>query len=136
MQERMHLKRRHIVLIALMFCALLGCTNHRDGTQKAAEEVVTSPKINAVAPLDTRLLEGVWWSDPEDIHALFFIDGDSLYYVEEQDQPFFMIVRDGMLSMARDSGVFRFEVKKLTEDSLILFNAEMNRLTKLYKSKE
>ncbi len=82
-------------------------------------------------------LQGVWWLNPTDNSALFNIVNDSLYYTEDQQSPYLIKIKGSALMMTRDSTTFKLEIKKLTHDSLILYDKNLNQITKLFKqSKE
>ena len=89
------------------------------------QDTLTTSQVN--------LLDGVWWLTPNDIHALFYVEGDSLYYTEEQTSPYWIRLRNDTLVMSRDGVVFSFRVRKLSQDSLVMYDHTLREVIKLYK---
>ncbi len=100
--------------------------NHKDSL---GVRTVNKPTV----VLDPDLLDGVWWWAGEELHALFYVSGDSLYYTEEQSSPYSIFLKDDTLVMKRDGQAFRFTVKKLTADSLCLYDDTSGEMTRLFK---
>jgi hypothetical protein len=101
---------------ASLLCVVMAmsCTN-KSGRSKASME---SESLSA-GNVDIRLLQGTWWREDTDSAAVFEIRGDSLYYTDEQDAPYFVNVKDNIFELTRDDVGMSFGIKKLTADSLI-----------------
>lgn len=83
---------------------------------------------------DIRLLQGVWAEGGEEENALFYIQGDTLIYVEHQENPIQIELKGDTLLLKGDVFVV-CKLLKLTKDSLWYID-EFNRFpTKLYKRK-
>jgi hypothetical protein len=78
-------------------------------------------------------LEGVWAENKED-NALFYIKGDSIYYLESMKHPLFCkLNRDTLI--INGEVMTKFYIKKLTIDSLWFSTNFYDEVTKLYKRK-
>jgi hypothetical protein len=93
----------------------------------------TNEKINKTRG-DTTLskrLEGVWAKNEKD-NALFFIKDDSLYYIEDQNHPVSLTIKEDTFIINGDLPA-KCKILKLTKDSL-WFKDEFNaNITKLYR---
>lgn len=79
------------------------------------------------------LLNGVW-AENEDENALFYIDNDSIYYVEHQDTTYAIDLIENQLIIYFEGYAAKSKILKLTSDSLIY---EVDHETvKLYKRKD
>mgnify|MGYP000971698416 CR=1 FL=1 len=85
---------------------------------------------------DISLLHGAWWLNISDPHALFFIENDSLYYVEEQDSPYFVNVKNDILMLMNKEIKSQFKLRKLTVDSLVFYDPTIDEELHLFKKKE
>lgn len=131
--ETMNTQRINSLAIVLLLLFVSRCsvrnTSDVNAVSKSVEIVPDTLK-----PLSIDFLGGIWWLSPDDIHALFYVVGDSLYYTEEQQSPYLMELKESSLTLIRDSTLFKFEIRKLTGDSLVLYDGNTNEVTKLYKS--
>jgi|GEM_PF-4669299 hypothetical protein len=83
--------------------------------------------------IDSKLLDGVWWLDPNDIHALFYIIGDSLYYTEDQQSPYLIKLKNDTLIMSKTGTTFKYKLVRLSKDSLWMYDQVLDEMTRLYK---
>lgn len=82
--------------------------------------------------IDKKLLNGVW-AENEDENALFAIRGDSLFYVEDLENPCLIKIKsDTLIWTLKDGYIIKDKILKLTKDSLILYNTEFGDTLKLY----
>lgn len=128
-------KVKAIFLIVLSAVACSRKSIHQEEGDTPLVKHVKDIKSDTTILNTPKPLEGVWWLSPDDIHALFYILGDSLYYTEEQESPYFISVEKNNLIMSRDSSDFSFEIKKLSKDSLILYDKSLGEFTRLYRAK-
>jgi hypothetical protein len=84
-----------------------------------------SPEVNfkkdqfiEVKAYDKALLKGVWAENTND-NAFFYIENDSIYYVEHQDSPLAIDLIDNQLVIYFEGFVAKNDILKLTTDSLI-----------------
>jgi hypothetical protein len=76
-------------------------------------------------------LQGTWWSDDNQVSALFLVVGDSLYYTDDMESPYFIQLSSDTLTMEQGAFKRRVKVLKLTPDSLILYDSDINENIKL-----
>ncbi len=88
-------------------------------------------KNTLVAKIDGKLLDGIWAENEED-NALFFIKGDSLYYVEQMENPVKIEISNDTLSI-QGSLPTVCKIIKLTEDSLCYKSEFSDEITRLYR---
>jgi len=79
------------------------------------------------------LIQGVW-AENEDENALFNIEKDSLYYLENQDEPLYYSLIGDTLFVHGDV-LTKFYIVKLNKDSLWFKTNFYDEITKLYKRK-
>lgn len=129
---------RKIGFIFLVIALFITKCSERD--KVATKNKVTSPLAIDVKDqeknFDISMLQGVWWLNFDDNSALFFISGDSLYYVEDQSQPFYIQLKSDTLKMLRDDREAIFKMKTLTEDSLIFYDPNLDEDMVLIKKKK
>ena len=77
------------------------------------------------------ILEGAWGNE-QDGNALFYIEGDSIYYTERQESPYSIEIKGNTFSVDYEGYSSKSEVVKLTKDSLVYKN-EDNFTTKLFR---
>ncbi len=119
---------RKIVFMFLVIVLFITKCSKRDKVETG--DKITSPLASYVKNqdknFDRSLLQGVWWLNFDDNSALFFISGDSLYYAEDQSQPFYIQLKNDTLKMLRDNHETIFQIKTLTEDSLIFYDPALD----------
>lgn len=99
-------------------------------------KAIDSFKVNTTAIanlLSIEALQGVW-AENEEENAIFYIKGDSLYYIEHQGNPIFIKLQGDILLMMGDVPV-HCKINKLTSDSLWYTDEFTEAPTKLYKRK-
>lgn len=79
------------------------------------------------------LLQGAWFGQEYDEHAVFYVKGDTISYIEHFDRYKYSISKDS-IDIITNPNTFRvdFIIKKLTKDSLIMDDmrfAEVERKT-------
>lgn len=129
---------RKVVFIFLVIVLFITKCSKRDKVE--TEDKITSPLATYVKDqdknFDTSLLQGVWWLNFDDNSALFFISGDSLYYVEDQSQPFYIQLKSDTLKMLRDDREAIFKMKTLTQDSLVFYDPTLDEDMVLMKKQK
>lgn len=81
--------------------------------------------------VDTKLLQGVWWSADNPVSALFTISGDSLYYTDNVNSPYLIRLSNDTLFMEQGSFSHNVTVTKLTGDSLVYYDGTINEKVEL-----
>ena len=114
------------LVVVINGCVKRG-SNAFDGIANLNKREVASDTI------DPKLLEGIWWLDSLDNHALFYIIGDSLYYTEDQQSPYFIKMDKDTLVMSKDGITQKFQVVRLSRDSLWMYDQALKEMTQLYK---
>lgn len=111
---------------------LVACISCSNGSKKEDNSIssTTSPKEN---PFQIKDLQGVWSEDQEE-NALFFIRGDSLWYVEDQEKTIKIEVSNDTL-VVWGSPPFYCKIMKLDEDSLCYIDNITNEITRLVRIK-
>ncbi|WP_299108942.1 hypothetical protein [uncultured Tenacibaculum sp.] len=82
---------------------------------------------------DKKLLEGVWAENTEE-NALFFVENDSITYVESLGNSYPLKLKKDTLYIHFDGFMYKGEVLKLSQDSLV-YKGE-NEIIRLYRRKE
>lgn len=116
--------------------ALTGCSQTKKPSGNITVKEAVGKSVvsrNQVQVVDLSDIQGVWWISNNDPSALFFVEGDSLYYVDEQESPYFLMVKGDTLRMLRDRIISSFAVVRLTPDSLIIFDPTVNDRIILFK---
>jgi len=65
------------------------------------------------------LLQGNWWGTEYDEHAVFYIQGDTINYVEHFDR-FKYLIRKDTFDLDTKQPHYKSLILRLTKDSLIL----------------
>lgn len=130
--------RLRYVLLSVVIAnslALTACSqgNKPNGSIKPKEAMDSIVSDNQENLVDLSDLQGVWWISDDDPSALFFVEGDSLYYVDEQESPYLLTVKKDTLEMLRGHSVISLTVLKLTADSLIIFDPVISDRIILFK---
>src|SRR5262245_9886891 len=132
----MNIERSELVVI-MIFLLCISCTgrNERAMGRGSRADALGADKTN-VGPVDISLLQGVWLGDESDPSAAFNIIGDSLYYTDEQDAPYFVAIEGKTFILRRDDVSMSFAFKRLTKDSLVLFDPILGEDVKFFKGRE
>ncbi|WP_281988582.1 hypothetical protein [Aquimarina aggregata] len=79
---------------------------------------------------DKKLLNGAWAENQEE-NALFYIENDSIYYIDNQDKPYSLEFRGSYFSIHYDNYTSKAELIKLTKDDMIYKSS--TGIIKLYR---
>lgn len=109
------------VLFVIFLIQNTSCQNKESATVKNMPQ-------NSV---DTKLLQGVWWSADNPVSALFTISGDSLYYTDNVNSPYLIRLSNDTLFMEQGSFSHNVTVTKLTGDSLVYYDGTINEKVEL-----
>ncbi len=123
-----------ILLFSIVACSNTGKKN--DSTKNTENKDANINELhgsNSSQSLNSSLIQGVWAENKED-NALFYIKGDSLYYVESIEKPLFCKLNQDTL-VAYGDILTKYYIKKLTDDSLWFSTDYFDGVTKLYKRK-
>ena len=114
-----------------------GTTSIGDSTFQTTETLqATKPSGMKEKEFDAALLQGIWWTEGNNVSAAFLIDGDSLYYTEELKAPFLVKIKGQTFLMARGNFDVVYKLKILTKDSLILFDETTGKTSTFFKKRE
>ena len=106
-----------IILIGVFLIACQGENNVNKKMQYNAELHVKK--------IDKKLLNGVWGVSPNE-NAVFEISKDSIRYVEFYDKPYYFKIKNDTFIIFFDDGYLNKNIiRKLTKDSLVLYNYEL-----------
>ena len=123
-------RMKRIILFLLALIALNSKTNPVSMVPKTDDKGIIKNK--PVQPTIS-LLQGIW-AENEEENAIFFIKGESLYYVEDQGTAVPIQLRNDTLIIYYDGLTTYDKILKLGSDSLILSN-EFDEIIRLYKRK-
>ena len=70
------------------------------------------------------LLQGAWFGQEYDEHATFYINGDTISYIEHFDKYKYLISNDTLRLLTTANNYKEFSILKLTTDSLKLQSLE------------
>ena len=124
---------QNLILVITLILLLVCCKNRSqnetvpDTTNYGKTDIEVK---RSISPLISDL-QGVW-AEREDENALFFIDKDSLTYVENPSQSFFIELKNDTLVIWTDLKV-NCKILKLTKDSLWYIDEFSSETTKLYR---
>jgi len=130
------------IIYILLLCFFVFSCNHGgaldQGDQKA-EDIKTisdsSNKFDYSISLTKdeilNLMQGVW-AENEQYNALFFIQNDSLFYIEDQDKPNKLTFYSNNFIINGDIPV-KCKILKISKDSLIYIDEFNDEVTFLYK---
>ena len=79
-------------------------------------------------------MQGVW-SENLNENALFYIEGDSIYYLDSQDKPLLLTIKGSFFSITFNGYLSKNKIIKLTNDSLI-YKTQENDFIRLIRVKE
>lgn len=116
------------ILIVITF-SYLSCKNKKN---KSSEVNFKKDQFIEVKAYDKALLKGIW-AENKDENAVFYIENDSIYYVEHQDSPLAIDLIDNQLVIYFEGFVAKNDILKLTTDSLI-YEVD-HEIIKLYNRK-
>jgi len=117
--------KKHKYILVLLLILICSCRINQNSKEAKNGNKFFEPTIES--------LQGVW-AEKENENALFLIKKDSLYYIEHQDKPNCIKLKEDTLLIMGDIPV-HCKIIKLTQDSL-WYTDEFNELpTKLYKRK-
>lgn len=120
-----------LLLISINMCSRRDKSNFKgESLNSKPDTIINNMEINH------SYLQGIWWSRPDDVSAVFNIIDDSLYYTEEQQSPFYVKVNKDTFSMSRGGEALKFQIRKLTSDSLVLLDLSLNRISRFYKPRK
>jgi hypothetical protein len=133
-----------VSIFLFITCTKRSINESNTDTQPILQDAPTlsSGGQNAVNPLendtkkpeiDKNLLEGIW-AESEDENANFWIKNDSMYFLEDYDNPSYIELRSDTLIANYETFNTIDIILKLTTDSLYLLN-EVGDTIKLYKRK-
>ncbi len=112
---------RHSTILVLAVVILVACKE----TKEKESSTVEQDKVQVT--FDKKLLNGVWAENQED-NALFYIENDSIYYMDSQDKPYSLEFGGSYFSVHYDDYTSKAELLKLTEDSLVYNSTNTIRL--------
>jgi len=124
----------------MLFFALLACNTKHPTILSAQKEIKNDESAIKIEAFSTNSLEasiislqGVW-EESEVGNALFYIKRDSLYYVEDQDDPIQIKLVNDTLFLLGDLPVY-CKIIKFTNDSLWYIDQFSTIPTKLNRRK-
>lgn len=123
------MKIKNILLIVSIAMTSYSCKNsntHSNEIDYNTEKQVEKKVFNK------SFLTGVWAENKDD-NALFYIENDSIYFVEHQDTPFLVDLINNEFVIYFDKYTSKNEILKLTNDSLI-YKSDSD-IIKFYKRK-
>lgn len=123
-----------VFLFAIVACSNIGKKN--DSTKIIGNEHDKMKELHESSSpqsLNNSPIQGVWAENKED-NALFYIKGDSLYYIESIEKPLLCKLNQDTL-VAYGEVLTKYYIKKLTNDSLWFSTDYYDGITKLYKRK-
>lgn len=115
-------------ILTVITFSYLSCKNKKN----KSSEVIKANKLISLKAYDKALLKGVW-AENKDENAFFYIENDSIYYVEHQDSPLAIDLIDNQLVIYFEGFVAKNDILKLTTDSLI-YEVD-HKIIKLYNRK-
>lgn len=117
----------HILVLSIF--SLLSCDAQQNLNISSNETKIESIKKQDSYHIDS--LQGIWAVD-ENENALFFIEGDSLFYIEHLDKPIQIELNGDTLIILGDAQA-SCKILKLTSDSLWYVDNFTDSVTKLYR---
>ncbi|MGC3947020.1 MAG: hypothetical protein QM762_21300 [Chryseolinea sp.] len=117
--------------IVILCVALLMMSCRKNNANDEVIEVADPIRRAELNRFDEKLLQGVWWLNEADPFALFSVVADSLYYTEAQDAPYHVKISSDTLMMSQKGVQFKFILKLLSTDSLVLYDNKTKEFTRL-----
>ena len=119
--------------LVIIFFVIISCNSQKRIEEKRSSIVSEIPKEIKEKKVNIKLLEGVWAESIEE-NALFYIEKDSITYVESIEDSYFVKLSKDTLYISFDNFIFKGEVLKLNQDSLV-FKGD-NEIIRLYRRNE
>ncbi len=118
-----------IIVLIISLTLFFGCglKQNQNNNNVAQEEVLKAPLITKEKAItkenliDKELLLGIWGEDIDE-NASFWIENDSMYFLEDQDNPAPIQVINDTLITDYEGFVTSDKIYTLTKDSLVLIN--------------
>lgn len=112
-----------MVLLFIFSCKKENAHKHKNELEENNSKIETvneilSPIIEEQQVFNKSLLNGAWSLEKGE-NALFFIENDSIYYVDHQDKGYHIELNNNIFKIYYDEYTFKGKVFKLTKDSLI-----------------
>ena len=112
--------RLTVLLISILF--FFGCGLKQESNSSYITKKDSETSINEKEDLNKELLTGVW-GDDIDSNANFRIKNDSMYFLEEQNNPApIQVIGDTLITDYGDGFVTTDKIYTLSNDSLVLIN--------------
>jgi hypothetical protein len=80
------------------------------------------------------LLQGTWFGEEYDAHAVFYITGDTISYIEHFDKFKYLISKD-TFDIYTANPHYKQLILKLTKDSLVVQDLPSKKISKYWKIK-
>jgi hypothetical protein len=125
------MKKIYIITFMLIVCG--SCINKKqnlNNTTSLYSQISISKEERAI---EIRDISGIW-AESEEENALFWIEKDSIYSVEQLGHGVKIEINKDTLIIYYDGIIVKDKILKLDSDSLILLN-EVGNTIKLYKRK-
>lgn len=112
------------ILTVLLLIFFLSCKTEKKNVKSTQnqnshkKDISISNNESQVKKINKSLLNGIW-AENIDENALFFIENDSIYYLDNQDIPFYIEFKDDSFSVHYDNFISNVKIKKLDNDSLV-----------------
>ena len=116
----------------ILLVIIISCFSCKNEDNKSPKVNFKKDQLIEVKAYDKALLKGVWAENKDD-NAIFYIENDSIYYVEHQDSPLAIDLIDNQLVIYFEDFVAKNDILKLTTDSLI-YEVD-HEIIKLYNRK-
>ncbi len=112
-------------MVASVIGSILACSTnlserdprYKESSLQKIDSADTSEYLNKSS------LQGAWWSEQDSTKALFFVKGDSLYFTDQQNLPYYLQIKRDSFILNQDSFVRILKIVKLTPDTLKLYDS-------------
>jgi len=122
------------LFIMLIFGLIVNCKTQEYPKVKKINITNKVQKKNMTVNLEIETLQGIWAENEYD-NALFYIKQDSLYYLEQSDNPIGIKIKNDTLLFLGDVPV-NCKVIHFSRDSLWYIDELTSDTTKLHKRRE
>lgn len=113
---------RHYIIVIFSIVSLCSCSVKNKDTRDADEDLTAK-----------ELLQGIWLDDETDT-PLFRIEGDTIYYADNQNAPvFFKVVKDSLYMYGNEVSHYRIDKQA---EHLFWFHSLADNIIKLHKSED
>ncbi|MGZ3883758.1 MAG: hypothetical protein ACXVPQ_12105 [Bacteroidia bacterium] len=121
-----------LVSTAVFICCIAGALSCTAQNKSAKSRLAqTRQGLNRTSRTKA-LLQGTWWGQEYDEHAVFLIDGDSINYIEHFDK-FRYKLSGNTFDLATKQLHYKEIILKLTKDSLIFKEVPAGTISRYWK---